>query len=118
MTATGSAQENMGALARGDAPVLETLAQMTVDTFERSGLDMETYMLVRIAALIAMDAAPISYLMNLGLASDLGVDLEKIQGVMVAVAPIVGSARVASAAGNMLRGIGLEVALEEAEEEG
>lgn len=106
MTANGSAVDNIGALAQADAPVLETLAQMTLDTFERSGLDTETYVLVRIAALVAMDAAPMSYLLNLGAADELGVSLDKIQGALVAVAPVVGSARVVSAAGNMLRGLG------------
>ncbi|WP_405929747.1 hypothetical protein OG554_35115 [Streptomyces griseus] len=45
-------------LAGADAPVFETLVQMTLDTFERSGLDAETYLLTRIAALVAMDAPP------------------------------------------------------------
>lgn len=68
MTEPRGAQENIGALAAGEAPVLETLAQMTVDTFERSGLDPEEYLLVRIAALVALDAAPASYLLNVGAA--------------------------------------------------
>ncbi len=92
--------QNISALAQGDAPVLETLAQMTLNTLERSGLDPETYALVRIAALVAMDAAPISYLVNVGTASEIGVPLEKVQGTLVAVAPVVGSARVVSAASN------------------
>src|SRR5689334_23154979 len=98
---------NLNALAEGDAPVLETLAQMTMDTLERSGLDVKTYMLVRIAALVGMDAAPASYLMNLAVGSDVGVSVRDIQGTLVAVAPVVGSARVVSAAGNMLRGLEL-----------
>lgn len=116
MEANGSAEKNLGALAQGDAPVLETLTQMTVNTLERSGLDAETYMLVRIAALVAMDAAPVSYLLNLGAANELGVPMEKVQGTLVAVAPIVGSARVVSAAGQILRGLGIAVAL--ADDEG
>jgi 4-carboxymuconolactone decarboxylase len=107
MTSNGSAQNNVSALAEGDAPVLEELAQMTVDTLERSNLDARTYMLVRIAALVAMDAAPISYLMNLGLAAETGVAIEDIQGVLVAVAPVVGTARVVSAASGILGGLGL-----------
>jgi alkylhydroperoxidase/carboxymuconolactone decarboxylase family protein YurZ len=117
MESNGSAQKNLGALAQGDAPVLETLAQMTVNTMERSGLDAQTYALVRIAALIAMDAAPVSYLVNLGAADDLGVPLEKIQGTLVAVAPVVGTARVVSAAGKMLRGIGIAAALSDDEDD-
>ncbi|MEU6226814.1 carboxymuconolactone decarboxylase family protein [Streptomyces sp. NPDC047042] len=94
MTGTGG----VSALAEADAPVFETLVQMTLDTFERSGLDPETYLLARIAALVAMDASPASYLLNVGAAEGLGVPLEKVQGVLVAVAPVVGSARVVSAA--------------------
>src|SRR5262245_4368414 len=107
MNATATAERNLEALGRGDAPVLEQLARMTIDTRDRSGLDDETYTLVRIAALVATDAAPASYLVNLGAAAELGVELEDVQGTLVAIAPIVGSARVVSAAGNMLRALGL-----------
>ena len=94
MSTTSTAEQNMTALAEGEAPVLETLAQMTLDTFERSALDAQTYTLVRLAALAAMDAAPVSYLLNLGVAEDIGVPMEKVQGMLVAIAPVVGSARV------------------------
>lgn len=107
MATMSTAEQNITALAEGDAPVLETLAQMTIDTFERSNLDAETYTLVRLAALASMDAAPMSYLLNLGVADEIGVPMEKVQGVLVAIAPVVGSARVVSAAGKMIRGIGL-----------
>lgn len=107
MTTNGSAEKNMTALAEGDTPVLETLAQMTVNTFDRSGLDLQTYTLVRLAALASMDAAPVSYLLNLGAANELGVPLEMVQGMLVAIAPVVGSARVVSAASKMIRGIDL-----------
>jgi 4-carboxymuconolactone decarboxylase len=97
----------VSALAEADAPVFETLVQMTLDTFERSGLDPETYLLTRIAALVAMDASPASYLLNVGAADELGVPLERIQGTLVAVAPVVGSARVVSAARSIGEAFGL-----------
>ena len=99
MPAKKSAHENLKSLSRGDAPVLETVAEMTVNTYAHSGLDEQTYALVRVAALVAMDAAPVSYLLNLGAAEEIGVPIEKIEGTLVAIAPVVGSARVASAAG-------------------
>src|SRR5262249_25006239 len=102
-----SAQEQLGALAAGDAPVLETLAQMTLDTLERSGLDIETYTVARIAALIEMDAAPASYLLNIGAANELGIPLDPVRGTRVAVGAVVGTARVVSAAGNIFRALGL-----------
>jgi 4-carboxymuconolactone decarboxylase len=101
MTENRTPEETIGALAEGDAPVFETLVQMTTDTFERSGLDEETYLLLRIAALVAMDAAPASYLLNVGAAGEIGVPLEKVQGTLVAVAPVVGSARIVSAASHI-----------------
>lgn len=101
------AERNIGSLAEADAPVFETLVQMQVDTFERSGLDTETYLLARIAALVATDAAPSSYLLNVGAAAESGVPWEKVQGTLVAIAPVVGSARIVSAAGKIAEVFGL-----------
>jgi hypothetical protein len=52
--------------------------------------------------------------MNLGLAKEAGVTLEEAQGTLIAIAPMVGSARVASAAGKILRAA-FGVAVAEAE---
>ena len=97
----------LDAVSRGDRPVLEQVIGMNLDSLERSHLDPSTYFLVRIAALVAMDAAPMSYLANLALAKDAGVTLEQAQETIAAIAPMVGSARVVSAAGNILRAFGL-----------
>ena len=70
-------------------------------------------MLVRIAALVAVDAPLVSYLLNLGAASEIGVDARAGPGVLAAVAPIVGTARIASATGKIAEA--LEVAIEVAE---
>ena len=102
-----------------ETPVLDLLATMTAESFEASSLDSETLMLVRIAALVAVDAPPASYLLNLGAASEMGIGEEQIRGVLAAIAPIVGTARIASATGNIVRALGfaLEVAELEAEED-
>ncbi|SFL15058.1 carboxymuconolactone decarboxylase family protein [Geodermatophilus ruber] len=110
-------QSALSDIASGDGPVLERLVAMNLDSFENSGLDDRTYFLVRLAALVAMDAAPVSYLINLGLASEAGVTVEDAQGALIAVAPVVGSARVASAAGKILRAFGLAAAAAGVEEE-
>jgi alkylhydroperoxidase/carboxymuconolactone decarboxylase family protein YurZ len=96
-----------------ETPVLDLLASMTADSLEASSLDSETLMLVRIAALAAIDAPSVSYLLNLGAASDIGIDAEQVRGVLAAIAPIVGTARVASATGKIVDA--LEVAIEIAE---
>ena len=69
-------------------------------------------MLVRIAALVAVDAPPASYLLNIGAASELDIDAEQVRGVLAAVAPIVGTARIASAVGKIMRALELELELE------
>ena len=111
---TQTAPDNaLSRIAAGDAPVLETLLEMNIDAAERSGLDAETYLLVRLAALVAMDAAPVSYLITLGAGAEAGLTMEKAQAVLVAIAPVVGSARVTAAAGAIIRGVLGAAALEE-----
>jgi alkylhydroperoxidase/carboxymuconolactone decarboxylase family protein YurZ len=107
------AESALGAVASGDRPVLEAIAAMNLDTLALSSLDTQSYFLVRLAALVAVDGPPASYLVNLGLASEAGITAEQVQGVLTAIAPIVGSPRVVSAAGNTLRAIGLAAALDE-----
>lgn len=100
---------------QSDTPVLDVLTDMTTASIERSDLDPKTLMLVRLAALASVDAPPISYLTNLGVGADLGVGLEEVQQVLIGIAPVVGTARVASAAGNVTRALGLAIAVAEAE---
>ena len=96
-----------------DTPILDLLASMTADSIAVSSLDPDELMLVRIAALAAVDAPPFSYLMNLGAAADVGIDAERVRGVLAAIAPIVGTARVASATGKIVDA--LDVVIEVAE---
>ena len=74
-------------------------------------------MLVRIAALVAVDAPTISYLMNLEAASELDIDAEQIRGVLAAIAPIVGTARVASATGKIVEALAVAIEVAEFEDE-
>jgi hypothetical protein len=107
-------------MADTETPVLDLLGKMNADAIEASSLDAEALMLTRIAALVAVDASPASYMLNLGAASEIGIEAEQIRGVLTAIAPIVGTARIVSAAGNIARalGIALELAELEAEIEG
>lgn len=107
-------------MSADDTPVLDLLGRMTEDSVVTSSLDAQTLMLVRIAALVAVDAPPVSYLMNLGATSDLDIDAEQVRGVLAAVAPIVGTARVAAATTKIVEALALalEVAELEALEDG
>ena len=99
-----------------ETPVLDLLANMTADSVAASSLDPETLMLVRIAALVAVDAPLFSYVMNLEVASQLDIDPERIRGVLAAVAPIVGTPRVASATGKIVEALAIELEIAELEE--
>jgi 4-carboxymuconolactone decarboxylase len=95
-----------------ETPVLDTLVQMSANTLERSRLDPETFMLLRIAALASVGAAPTSYAANLGAADEFGVEPDKVQGTLVAIAPVVGTARAAEAALAIATALGVQIPIE------
>jgi len=94
-------------LAEGRLEALEFLTAVNIASMEASGLDAETLMLVRIAALAAIDAPVTSWLTNLGVASETDLTVDQVRGVLVAVAPLIGTARVISAAGKIQEALGL-----------
>ena len=59
-------------IAQHDPSALEGLFQARLDNLEASGLDPKSYALANIAALIALDAPPASYLFQIGFALDAG----------------------------------------------
>jgi hypothetical protein len=95
-----------------NTPILDLLTSMTESSLEASSLDTETLMLVRIAALVAIDAPPASYLLNLKAAGLSGVQTDQVEGVLAAVAPVVGTARIVAAVDKLVRATGLQVDLE------
>ena len=58
---------------------------------------------------------PVSYALNLAPAGELEVEPEQVQGVLAAVAPIVGTARVVSALGNIVEGLEIDLEIAELE---
>ena len=102
---------------QNNTPVLDLLAAMTADSLEASTLDARSIMIARVAAMVAVGAPPASYLLNLGAASDAGIDAETVRGVLTAVAPIVGTPRVVAAAGNIMRALGIALDIAELEAE-
>ena len=97
-----------------ETPGLDTLADLNAASLEHNTLPPRELMLVRIAALIAVDAPPASYLANAGPAADSGVTGEDIQAVMIGVAPVVGTPKIVSSAGKILRALGFEIMAAEA----
>ena len=98
-----------------DTAVLDTLVDLTAASVDHSSLPPRDFMLARLAALIAVDAPPASYLANADATEKSGITADDIQEVMIAIAPIVGTARVVSAAGKILRAMGLAIAVGDAE---
>jgi alkylhydroperoxidase/carboxymuconolactone decarboxylase family protein YurZ len=74
---------------------------------EAAGLDARTVALAKIAALIAIGAPPASYAWQVANAVDDGATPEHILGVLCAVAPHVGGAKVVAAAPEIMVALGL-----------
>jgi Carboxymuconolactone decarboxylase family len=97
-----------------DTPVLDTIADITAASIEHSSISARDFMLARLAALIAMDAPPASYLANAPALEEAGLTSADIQGIMIAIAPVVGTPRVVSAGGQILRALGFAIAVDDA----
>ena len=98
-----------------EQPVLDTLTDMTAASVDHNSLSPREYMLARVAALVAVDAPPMSWLANAPAISESGLTAEDIQGILIAVAPVVGAPRVMSAGGHILRALGIAIAVADAE---
>jgi alkylhydroperoxidase/carboxymuconolactone decarboxylase family protein YurZ len=98
-----------------DTPVLDTLTDMIGASIDHNMLSPRELMLARLAALIAVEAPPASYLFSAKPAAELGITAEDVQGVMIGVAPVVGAPRVIAASGNIMRALGFAIAVTEPE---
>jgi alkylhydroperoxidase/carboxymuconolactone decarboxylase family protein YurZ len=110
-------KEDVVAEKTSETPIMDLLASMTAVSIDASSLDQQSLMLVRLAALVAVDAPPASYLLNLAAAGEMGVEEEQVRGVLAAVAPIVGTTRVVAATGNIARALGIAIELADIEDE-
>ena len=76
---------------------------------ELSGLDGKTWALVRLGALIAVDAAPASYLEAVDAARSAGATDDEIVGSLVSVVTLIGVPRAVSAAPKLSLAVGYDV---------
>jgi 4-carboxymuconolactone decarboxylase len=100
-------REALAALALGDPELLGTALGLRTDWQEASGLDPRSFALVKVAALIALDAPPASYLWQVGNAIDAGVTSQELIGVLRAIMPQVGLPKVVAAAPELMIALGL-----------
>ncbi|HUJ05279.1 MAG TPA: hypothetical protein VLX31_04110 [Streptosporangiaceae bacterium] len=94
-------------------PVLDTLVDINMASIEHTHLMPRELMIARLAALVAVDAPPGSYLASAGAATDSGITEQDVQDILIAVAPVVGTTKVVSAGGNLMRALGFAIAVAE-----
>jgi 4-carboxymuconolactone decarboxylase len=97
----------LGALSRGDPELMAAGLEIRAQWEAKSGLDSRAYALVKIAALIALDAPPASYVWQVGTALEAGATPEDIVGVLIAIAPQVGGPKLVAAAPEIMVALGL-----------
>ena len=100
-------RDALAGLTVGDLEVLEELLELREAEQQRTGLDARTFALVKVAALVALDAPPASYLWQVANALDAGATPGDLLGVLRAVAPQVGGPRVVAAAPEIMVALGL-----------
>ena len=110
MTTMEDYQLTLRKLALRDENYIEALLQTDRANPTLSGIDDRTHALIRIGALIALDAAPAAYMDSVAKALRAGVSHEEIVGTLITVLPTVGVARVVTAAPNLGLAIGYDVA--------
>lgn len=95
-------------------PLIDTVVGINAVSLANVDARLEGVLLVRLAALVAVDAPPASYLATLRAADGTMLELEDARNVLIAVAPIVGVPRVISAARNLADALGFAIAVDEA----
>jgi 4-carboxymuconolactone decarboxylase len=108
-TVAQGTQDALAGLSSGDLSLLAEAVDLRGHQREAAGLDSRTFALVKIAALIALDAPPSSYLWQVPNALDEGASAEDILGVLFAVAPQVGGPRIVAAAPEIMLALGLSL---------
>jgi len=100
-------REALAALTLGDPDLLAAGLEVRAEWKERSGLDARSYALVKLAAIIALDAPPASYLWQVANALDAGATPEDLLGVLIAIAPQIGGPKLVAAAPELMVALGL-----------
>lgn len=106
------AEDGFRRLTLGDPGLMAVITRGQGTPTGMARLDARTEALVRIAALIALDAPPSSYRTAVEAADRAGAQLDDLLATLVAVADTVGSARLVSAAPRIALAAGYDVEAE------
>ena len=96
-------------LALSEDRFIDALLREERTNLTAAEIDPRAHALLRIAALIAVDASPPCYMGAVEAGLDAGASYEEIVGTLVAVLPIVGVSRVVSAAPKLGLALGYDV---------
>ncbi len=88
----------MTSVQESGSPLISTIYTMTKTSRDNAALPEREVMLIRLACLIAADATEASYLYNLAAPAGPALTVDEVEAVLVAAAPLVGTARVVMAA--------------------
>jgi alkylhydroperoxidase/carboxymuconolactone decarboxylase family protein YurZ len=102
-------REALAGLALGDPELLLDGLELRTETQQKSGLDPRSFAIAKVAALIALDAPPASYLWQVGNALAAGCTPEELVGVLRAIAPQVGGPKIVAAAPELMVALGLSL---------
>ena len=103
-------EDTLRKLSIRDDTFVESILARERENVSASGLDAKSHALVRVGALIAIDAAPPSYMDTIESGLAAGATRDEFVGALVAVMPAIGVARVVSAAPKLGLALGYDVA--------
>jgi len=106
---SANTRQVLAGLAQGDPDLLASGLEVRAEWKARSGLDARSYALVKLAALIALDAPPASYVWQVSNALEAGATPEDLIGVLIAIAPQVGGPKLVAAAPELMVALGLSL---------
>jgi len=102
-------EDMLRSLVLHDDSVVASVLAMGVNTWDPSAIDAKTSALVRLGALIALDAPVVSYQSCIAVALAAGASADDIVDTLMAVAPIAGGVRVVAAAPALALAIGYDI---------
>jgi alkylhydroperoxidase/carboxymuconolactone decarboxylase family protein YurZ len=102
-------QVTLRRLAVRDDRYVDALLRSDQSSATLAGLDDRSHALIRIAALVVLNAAPPAYMSSVEAALRAGLTHDEIVGVLVALIPVIGVPRVVSAAPNLGLAVGYDV---------
>jgi alkylhydroperoxidase/carboxymuconolactone decarboxylase family protein YurZ len=117
MAQTGRFRDTLRRLAIIDEGFVEDQARLGLDLAAASSLEPKTAAMLQVGVAVAMGSSPVCLEWATGRALGAGASEDEIADVLLAIAPVAGLGRVASAAPELATALGydLEAALEEPE---